>query len=300
VLLEHRPLRVADYPNDQGITHDYVAVVSNEGLQSVACAQVLGPGGLQALLYAADRGLGVFGDVAMGCLEDVARHAHVCLHELACREREMELARLRERQTLAAQLHDSVAQALFAIGVTAQYSQSDPDPEALLAAMREIESAAAGARRELREALYRLAEAGDGMAFDARLDGELRLFERSTACRVRVVRRGTSRLLPEPVQQLLIDTAVEGLRNAVKYAATRVALIDLAYEQDGVSLTVETAFVGTHRPAMAGVGTGTGLDLLRKRASVLGGELTLATAMSGLKALRMDLPLRAPDAADTR
>jgi LuxR family transcriptional regulator, regulator of acetate metabolism len=297
VLLEERPLRVADYPNDPDITHDYVAVVSNEGLQSVACVQIFGPSGLQALLYAGDRGLGVFGDVAVARLEDVARHAHVCLHEIACREREMELARIRERQALAVRLHDSVAQALFAIGATAQYSQNDPDPEALLAAMREIESASAGARRELREALYRLADSGDGIAFDARLDGELRLFERTTDCKVRVVRRGTARPLPNTVQQLLIDGAIEGLRNAVKHAATRLAFLDLAYEHNGVRLAVETEIVGRDRPSVSGVGTGTGLDLLRKRARVLGGELALTTNASGLKVLRIELPLSAQDAA---
>jgi len=298
VLLERRTLRVADYPNDPDITHDYVAVVANEGLQSVACVEILGPDGLQALLYTGDRGRGVYGDVAMACLEGVARHAHVCLHEIACREREAELARIRERQALAAKLHDSVAQALFAIGATAQYSQNDPDPDALLAAMREIESASAGARRELREALHRLADSDDGIAFDARLDGELRLFERIAGCKVRVVRRGVPRPLPDTVQQLLIDAAIEGLRNAVKYAAARLACVDLVYEPAGVCLAIETEHAGRDRPAAAGAGTGAGLDLLRKRASVLGGELTLTTSENGLRVLRLELPLSVLDIAD--
>jgi signal transduction histidine kinase len=70
---------------------------------------------------------------------------------------------LRDRQRLATELHDSVAQMLFTIGVAARYARQKDDPAALTAALEEIESTAAQARRELRASLRRLSRPNEGV-----------------------------------------------------------------------------------------------------------------------------------------
>jgi signal transduction histidine kinase len=84
------------------------------------------------------------------------------LAHAAARERERELARLRERERLACSLHDSVAQSLFAIGIAAQQSRDAGDPDILSERLDEIERIAADALAELREALARIG-APDGL-----------------------------------------------------------------------------------------------------------------------------------------
>ena len=69
-------------------------------------------------------------------------------------------------------LHDSVAQMLFGIGVAAQQSLQTGDPGVLEDAMREIETTAADARRELRDTLHRLADGDAGLALESRLEAE--------------------------------------------------------------------------------------------------------------------------------
>lgn len=294
VLSECRALHVPDYVHAPGITHDYMAAVASERLRSIACVPIAGPDGTEALLYAAVHGPGVLGDRAIEQLERVARYAEVGLCEVAGRERELELERMRERERLATRLHDSVAQMLFSIGVTARASHRAQDAAALAAAMREVEQTAAAARRELRATLQRLDSCPRGMALDARLEGELRLVERTTHCTVRVVRSGTPQALAEPVEQLLFDAALEGVRNAVKHAAARLVLVYLRYEPRRVALAVQTEVAaGARQAPLRAAGTGAGVALLRERAARLRGAFELTTDGKGLKLLRLELPVAA-------
>jgi len=291
VLLRGRPHTVADYLRDPTISRDFVHVVCDvEGLRGMACVPVHGPDRIEALLYTGTRAAGPAGGEVLRTLELVAACAELSLHHAALRKQETELAVLRERQRLATQLHDSVAQMLFAIGVAARYSRQLGDPAALTAVLAEIEATAAHARSELRASLHRLSEPAEGLAFEARLAGEARLFERTRGCRVRITGRGQRRDLAQPVEDLLIDTALEGLRNAVKYAQADVAVLHLAYEPDGVALVLQAG--GQPGNAHGQVGTGAGLGLLRQRAAQLRGTLELAGDPGGHRVLRLEVPTR--------
>jgi signal transduction histidine kinase len=226
-------------------------------------------------------------------MELVATHAVLALQQVAIRNQEIELAVLQERQRLASQLHDSVAQMLFAIGVAAHYAREQQDPAVLVAALDEIDATAADARSELRTALHRLSQPPQGLAFEARLAGDVRLFAEATGCWVRIIRRGERRDLPQPVEDLLIDTAMEGLRNAVKYAHATLAVVQLRYRPDEVILVLQAEFPTVPLPASgAGSGTGAGLALLRGRAEQLRGALHLTDDPAGHKVLRLELPAR--------
>jgi signal transduction histidine kinase len=290
VLLLGHPHRVAEYACDPTISRDFVHVVCEiEGLSGMACVPVGGPDGIQALLYAATRTSGPLGDRALATMELVATHAVLALQQAAIRTQEIELAVLRERQRLATRLHDSVAQMLFAIGVAAHYAQRQRDPVVLAAALDEIDVTAANARSELRTALHELTRPAEGLAFEARLAGEVQLFARSRGCRVRVIRRGERRELPGPVEDLLLDATIEGLRNAVKYARATVVVVHVSYGPAEVTLTLQSDGSG-QRPVPA-VGTAAGLALLGRRAADLRGALTLTDEPGG-KVLRLELPTR--------
>ncbi|HEV2376384.1 MAG TPA: histidine kinase [Streptosporangiaceae bacterium] len=294
VLLRGRPCGVADYAHDPTISRDFVHVVCEvEGLSGMACVPVHGPDRIEALLYTSTRATGLPGDQALRTLGLVAAYAELALHQAAARKQETELALLRDRQRLATQLHDSVAQMLFAIGVAAHYSRRQDDPAALAAALAEIEATAAQARSELRATLHRLSEPAEGLAFGARLAGELSLFERRTGCQVKTTERGERRELPLPVEELVIDTALEGLRNAVKYGAARAAVVHLAYEPGSVTLVVAAGSEEVQPLHPHGcTSTGAGLALLRQRAAQLRGSLELTSGPAGHTVLCLGLPAR--------
>jgi signal transduction histidine kinase len=296
VLLRRRPHRVADYLHDPTISRDFVHVVCDvEGLHGMACVPVNGPDRIAALLYTGARAAGPPPDQALRTLELVAAHAELSLHQEAVRKQETELAMLRDRQRIATQLHDSVAQMLFTIGVAAHYARQQADPAALTAALEEIENTAAQARSELRASLHQLSQPAEGLAFEARLAGEARLFERATGCKVKITGRGGRRDVPQPIEDLLIDTALEGLRNAVKYAQARAAILHLAYQRDAVTLVLQA---GTqtlqrgHPGRDQHASSGSGLAMLRQRATQLRGTLELTCDPAGHTVLRLELPTR--------
>lgn len=295
VLLRNRPLSIADYAHDPTISRDFVHVVSDiEGLSGMACVPIVGPEGVAALLYVASRIDDAPGDVAIGILARVAGYAALGLGHLAARRREIELELLRERQRLAVALHDSVAQMLFSIGVAAHYSSRQGDAASLLAAMADIEATAADARRELREILEQISQGEAGIGFEARLEGEVRLFERCHGCKVRVTRHGTPRALPEPVESLILDTLVEGLRNGRKHAHTDVALAHLGYGAGCMTLTLHAQLAAPAECCALDVwpasGAGAGIAILRQRARQLGGTLELESEPDGVKVLKLELP----------
>lgn len=298
VLARGCPMIVADYATDAHISRDFVEIVARgEGLRAVACVPVLGPVGVEALLYAGAHGEGVLGDRAVAILDQLGAFVSVGLEQVRARELELELVRLRERERLAARLHDSVAQRLFAIGAVAQASRVQGDPAGLVDAIEEIEATAADTRRELRETLLELHREPENLAFEVQLDGELRLLESVLGCTVRVARHGTFSRIPGHVARLLVDTAVEGTRNAVKHAhagLVEVAVVRTAGRTGGgLSVVVEALAVDAppgppHRTPSPG--TGTGIRTLRTRAERLGGSLRLMADPAGRAVLRLDLP----------
>jgi signal transduction histidine kinase len=294
VLLRRAPFSVDDYASDPTITHDFLHVVTEvEGLHGMMCVPVIGPAGVEALLYAGDYRTGVPGDESLQALAAVASVAELTLDQLAAKQREVELALLRERQRVAIGLHDTVAQMLFAIGVSAHYSQRQRDPDALLDALGEIESTAASARQMLRSTLGDLSRSPAGIAFEARLEGEMRLAERTTGCRTVLTRRGDVRELPEPVESLLIDTLIEGIRNAAKHGRARVAVAHLLYDTEQVTLTLQADSAGDSQD-WPNAGAGAGLDLLRARAAQLRGCLAREHVPDDSAIVRLQLPTRVP------
>jgi signal transduction histidine kinase len=294
VATEGRPCALDDYVSEPTITADYLPAVQREGLRGTACVPVAGPEGTAALLYVANHERGTPGDRTIEELLRLSDFATLGLYHAAARAHERELATLRERQRIATALHDSVAQSLFAIGVAAQHSRQTTDLATLQDQIETIEATAARAREELREALARLNAAPDGLAFEARLEAELHLFERRTGRHVWVTRHGEPRTFDTGLENLLIDSCREGLTNATKHGTGSVILAHVSYQADSVLLCVQSEMHSTEPAALARpdltIAAGSGLGLLRDRVRQLGGELSLTLDNDGTGALRVKLP----------
>lgn len=292
-MVLRRSAVVDDYARDSRISRDFVEVVAeSEGLLGVACAPVLCRDRVEGLLYVGRRQPGRIDDRIMDRLEHAARYAAVGIEHAHERARQLALDRVRERERLAGRLHDSVAQLLFGIGAAAHRSRLTDDPEVLVSAMREIEQTAAMARRELRGILERLTEADDGLAFESRLEGEVRLFASRTGCAARVLRSGRPRMLPDLVGELVVDVALEGMRNAVKHAGALSVVAAIDYGPEAVELVVEPEATLPGATLHPGTGTACGLAALRSRARRLGGRLELEDE-GAKKVLRLRLPVAA-------
>lgn len=303
LVLSSRQASIAyDYANDRRISRHFVDIVSGgEGLQAVACVPILGPLTTDALLYVGTRNHQSMGQRALDALQQIASFVAIGVEQERSRSLQLELERLRERERLASSLHDSVAQRLFAIGALVTSLRHESNVDNLHKAVSEIEVTAADARRELRETLLHLNQDTEHLSFHLQLDGELRLLQTTTGCSIQVRRSGASRQLPEHIERLLIDTAVEGVRNAIKHSSARSTTVEISYEQRHVCLAVVSKCAARHddnhdftereSTASTANGTGIGLRALRARAERLGGTLTLESSHSNSGVLLLVLPL---------
>ena len=192
MLRTGEPVRLPDYHRSALITPDYMEAVDVEGIHGIVCVPVLGPDGVNALLYAAVRTTVTPGDIAVVRLEGLAAEAGTALHHLAARAAHAELAALRQRQAIANRLHDSISQTLFSMGALARRSRSETDPALLSQSLAEIETVAGVARAELRATLAELCRIPDGRGLDLALAAEARTFTAASGVPVWWSHRGNT------------------------------------------------------------------------------------------------------------
>ncbi len=201
---------------------------------------------------------------------------------------------LAERQRMAGEIHDTLAQGFTSIIALAQAADAALDADPALARER-LHLMEATARENLAEARAIVAALAPPALDDARLAGAL----------ARLVRRFTDEtglpadlavdpdlpdLAPE-AEVVLLRAAQEGLANVRQHARARTASVSLALDDWQVELQVVDDGVGV---AAQQAPHGYGLAAMAARAEQAGGSLQRTAAPGGGTALRVRLPLRAP------
>ncbi|MGP3980772.1 sensor histidine kinase [Streptomyces sp. KR80] len=203
-------------------------------------------------------------------------------------------ARMRERQRIAQDMHDSLGHQLALIAVHTGALEVDSE---LTERQREgvgvLREASVAAMHELREVVGILRDGAEGTRplEDARpvsrgVAGieELAEASRAAGAAVELRRSGMPRALAPAADHAAYRIAQEGLTNAHKYAAGAPITVGLRYEPD--SLVVEVA----NGPVRAGTGSGSGtaavsggqgLTGLKERARLIGGMVHAGPAPNG-------------------
>jgi signal transduction histidine kinase len=200
--------------------------------------------------------------------------------ELA-RQREGELAALRERERLARELHDSLGHALVTLTVQLEAAQrlQTVDPPRVTTLLTELQSVTRASMEDLRRSLDNLRAPGLG---DRPLAEALRTLFTEIARRSGItvdgqLAEGTASL-PPAVAEVLWRVAQEGLTNVEKHAHARHVLVTLALPPREAVLRVADDGIGLPPGAEDKPGH-YGLRGLRERVEGLGG--TLATPAAG-------------------
>jgi signal transduction histidine kinase len=198
------------------------------------------------------------------------------------RRRGVDQVKLREREQLARELHDSVAHHVSAIAVQAQAGRTvaGSRPDAAVDALAVVESEASRALEEMRTIVGALRQ-GDGVDLTPqRGAADITQFARRNGNPpvVDVTLSGELSELPPPVDAALYRLAQESVTNALRHArhATTVE-IEVRVTGDRVRLTVRDD--GEASPAGASGSSGFGLLGMAERARLLGG--TFAAGPNG-------------------
>ena len=191
---------------------------------------------------------------------------------------------LAERQRLAREIHDTLAQG-FASIVTlseAARAQSSMSPEV---AIRRLEEAGDAARRSLddaRRAIWALRpEALDNASLPRAL-GELAAgFGSQTGIDTQSAVTGDEYEVPPEAQEALLRIAQEALANVRKHSRASRVRLTLSYLDQAILLDVRDDGGGFDLAASArnGSGGGFGIAGMRERVAALGGTLTVESAL---------------------
>jgi signal transduction histidine kinase len=200
---------------------------------------------------------------------------------------EREAGVLQERQRLAREIHDTLAQGLT--GIVAQLEAAAQARRNGADDSGHLDAAARLARDNLREARRSVRALGPGELEGARLPEALQRVAADWTDRTRVpvtfTTTGEPRPLHAELEVALLRAAQESLANVAKHAgATRVGLT-LSYMEDVVTLDVRDDGIG-FQPTVRGFG----LTGMRQRVQGVGGELAVESAPGEGTAISASVP----------
>jgi PAS domain S-box-containing protein len=222
----------------------------------------------------------------------VANQAAVAIENARLYGQGRQLAVLEERQRLARELHDSVSQALYGIGLGARTAREwlDRDPARAAGPLEYVHSLAQAGLAEMRALIFELRP--DSLEKEGIVAA---LGKQAAVLRSRHGIEVTTDLDPAPalpvaVQEALYRIAQEGLNNVVKHAeATRVEIV-LRTVDGGAQIQIHDDGIGFD-PDAPHPGH-LGLETMRERATALGGTLQIETAPDQGTRLLAWIPVR--------
>ncbi|MBO3461436.1 AAA family ATPase [Aetokthonos hydrillicola Thurmond2011] len=210
----------------------------------------------------------------LGIILDISEQRNAALRE---RERAQQASILEERNRMAREIHDTLAQSftgiLLQVGAATQVLAHDPEATQLhLEMIEELARAGlAGARRSVSALRPQLLEEGNLESALHRIVAQMRSkTDTALICEI----QGTAYFLPTEVENNLLRIGQEALTNAIKYAYASEIRVELVYKETHCVLRVKDngrGFGVGSTPLMGGFG----LLGMSERAEHIGAQLTI-------------------------
>jgi len=290
LIIDPRPLRLPDlneHPDRFGFPPNHPPMTSFLGTPIVVRGEVFGN------LYLCDKAGGdVFTDVDQELAEGLASAAGIAIENARLHARVADFATVEDRERIARDLHDTVIQRLFAIGLglqsTLRLVSSDDVRARLLTAVDDLDTTVRDVRaaifglhstrlpgRSVRQEVIDLCtESSRGLGFDptVRFDGPI------------------DAAVDDSLADDLFAVLREALTNVARHAkATRVE-VSLDVRDSTLSATVSDDGIGQgDRP-----GVGNGLGNLHRRAAGRDGDFTIRAGDAGGTTVTWKVPLKEP------
>jgi signal transduction histidine kinase len=198
----------------------------------------------------------------------------------AIRDSEFGRAVAEERARVAREIHDGLAQYLFALSTHASMLENGADLATTLPALK---AAALAAQQEARYAVLALSSASGRAPFDAALRRYVDFLTADGLLDVELEIDPAIRLGPDE-QIELFRIVQEGLANSRKHSHARHAWVEIGERPDGRYVAMRDDGSGFDTGEEGG---GQGLRNMRERAASIGGALTLRSAPGAGTALEV-------------
>jgi signal transduction histidine kinase len=220
----------------------------------------------------------------------LAAHAAIAIENARLHERSRELSIVEERNRLARELHDSVTQRLFGVGLAAESAATllERDPGAAADELARVKGLAREAMDELRAVVFELRPASleaEGLASVLRKHVDVL---RRVSGRPIELSIGDPPRLPGATAAQVFRIAQEALQNALRHA--EADRIDVRLEAANGGLLLSVADDGRGFDPMGPVrGRRLGLTSMEERAAELGGTLEIASEAGEGTRVRLEL-----------
>ncbi|MEX1159140.1 MAG: histidine kinase [Thermomicrobiales bacterium] len=224
-------------------------------------------------------------------LKAIADQAAVAVENARLYHAAQQKAALEERQRLARELHDSVSQALYGIGLGARTARTllDRDPRSAVEPLDYVLQLAEAGLTEMRSLIFELRpESLEREGIVSALNRQAKAVRARHSIRVEVV------ACPEPEAPLDIKEAIyriaqEALHNVVKHARATTVTLQLADTERGLTLTIHDD--GDGFDTSGSFPGHLGLRSMRERATRLNGSLEIHSATTRGTTLIATIPI---------
>ena len=203
----------------------------------------------------------------------------------AAQQRLAVLAEVKERNRLAQELHDTVAQALGYLNLkmaTANMLLEQGEVETVQASLKELKQIIGETYTDVREEIFNLRSSiAPGVQFLDTLQDYVAKYKRFYDLDVQLIREAEKHSFefPEDVSIQLIRTIQEALINIRKHAQVNEAIIHLSREGEQVRISIEDQGQGFDLNQIKGEGVSHfGLQIIQERIEKVGGSLEIESA----------------------
>ena len=215
--------------------------------------------------------------------------------EAAALEQAREVAVLEERNRMAHEIHDTMAQGFT--GIVLQMEAAEQSMETSPGALPEhLNRARALAREGLQEARRSvwglMPHALEQSTLEAALQEEVRRFDAEGRSKVTFAQSGKPRELPPDVQTVLLRICQESLTNIRRHADASQVDVTLNYDEHEVLLSVQDNGSGFDPPTVEKEkrGLSFGLTGMRQRAEQINGQLIVDSTKNQGTLVRLTIP----------
>ncbi len=267
-----QPLVVKDVSADPRLAR---MVVREERLRSLACVPLSSKEKVLGVLFAVTRGYREFTDQDVGLLTAIGHQIGVAIENARLYEQAQQVAVLEERQRLARDLHDSATQSLYAVTMFSEAATrllTSGEIEAAASHLYEVRETAQEALQEMRLLIFELRPPileREGLAIA--LQTRLEMVEGRSGLKTEFNAEEISDLPPE-IEEGLYRIAQEALNNILKHAQAHRVTVHLCRDQQKIIMEITDDGIGFD-PAMNRGKGGLGLEGMKERAALLGGQL---------------------------
>lgn len=278
LMLDH----ISEHPDSYGFPANHPPMSSFLGVPVTAGDSTYGN------LYLTEKD-GGFTEADRTLVEALSHVAGAAIQTARLQERLRLVAVVEDRQRIARDLHDSVIQDLFAVGLRLQeLTRRIDDPETAQMVDEAVDRLDASVN-SLRRYIFELKDPSPNLGLDERLQD---LVSRMGSAYPSTVRLSIDWIGPTVADDEIIMLVQEGLSNSLRHAEAETVEVTMDDDAHNVIIRVEDDGVGFDQAAMD---DGMGLANMRSRVERLGGVMTIDSEVGEGTTLQVWLPVKQPD-----